>query len=334
METRPLDAFDDEQMRAFYDVSWRAEMEDGRPWNGHWTFEELADQLRTPSGDHRLDGVAAYDGETLVGAGVIGRSLHTNLDKAWVFPMVDPPCRRRGAGSALVEALVETARADGRTTVQLSATYAGPEDEDAPAMRFARKHGFHLSQTEISRRLRLPVDDALLDALEAEASAHADGYTVETFTGCVPDEHLASYCALVNLLGVDAPHGDVEQEESSLTPDTVRDDARRNEALGREVFGALAVKGGEAVAQTDIAVQPGETGKALQWGTYVHRDHRGHRLGTAVKVANLRALQRGRPDVRQVDTQNAETNRWMVGINERLGFEVYAVTPQFVRRLA
>jgi len=101
METRPLDAFDDEQMRAFYDVSWRAEMEDGRPWNGHWTFEELADQLRTPSGDHRLDGVAAYDGETLVGAGVIGRSLHTNLDKAWVFPMVDPPCRRRGAGSAL-----------------------------------------------------------------------------------------------------------------------------------------------------------------------------------------------------------------------------------------
>jgi RimJ/RimL family protein N-acetyltransferase len=126
----------------------------------------------------------------------------------------------------------------------------------------------------------------------------------------------------------------VEQEESSLTPDTVRDNARRNEALGREVFGALAVKGGEAVAQTDIAVQPGATGKALQWGTYVHRDHRGHRLGTAVKVANLRALQRGRPDVRQVDTQNAETNRWMVGINERLGFEVYAVTPQFVRRLA
>ena len=334
METRPLDAFDDEQMRAFYDVSWRAEMEDGRPWNGHWTYEELADRLRTPSGDHRLDGISVLEGDTVVGAGVIGRSLHDNLDKAWIFPMVDPPHRRRGAGSALVDALLEDARADGRTIVQMSTTYAGSEDDEAAPVRFARRHGFTTSQTEISRRLPLPVDRALLDALEAEAATHLDGYTVETFTGCVPEAYLASYCALVNLLGVDAPHGEVEQEAASLTPDLVRANAERDQALGRDVFGALAVRDGEAVAQTDIAVQPGGTGVGLQWGTYVHREHRGHRLGTAVKVANLRALQTARPDVRHVDTQNAETNQWMVGINERLGFEVYAVTPQFVRRLA
>ena len=86
------------------------------------------------------------------------------------------------------------------------------------------------------------------------------------------------------------------------------------------------------MAQSDLALQT-EGDTAVQWGTYVHRDHRGHRLGAAVKVANLRALQRQRPDIRRIDTSNAETNSWMVSINERLGFEILAVAPSFVRHL-
>jgi hypothetical protein len=72
---------------------------------------------------------------------------------------------------------------------------------------------------------------------------------------------------------------------------------------------------------------------AHQWGTLVGRDHRGHRLGAAVKVANLRALQRARPDVTVIQTENAETNAFMVSINERLGFQVVAVSPSFARAL-
>ena len=34
----------------------------------------------------------------------------------------------------------------------------------------------------------------------------------------------------------------------------------------------------------------------------------------------------------QIDTENAETNAYMVSINERLGFEIVAVSPSFVRR--
>jgi hypothetical protein len=70
-----------------------------------------------------------------------------------------------------------------------------------------------------------------------------------------------------------------------------------------------------------------------QLGTLVHRDHRGHRLGAAVKAVNLEALQRDRPDIAEVHTQNAETNQWMVSINERLGFEPVAVCPEFLREL-
>jgi len=73
--------------------------------------------------------------------------------------------------------------------------------------------------------------------------------------------------------------------------------------------------------------------RAEQWQTIVGREHRGHRLGTALKVANLHELQRGFPEVTSVHTQNAEVNAQMLAINDRLGFQPVAVVPEFVRRV-
>ena len=50
-------------------------------------------------------------------------------------------------------------------------------------------------------------------------------------------------------------------------------------------------------------------------------------------VPRQRLLQAARPDVTRIDTGNADTNAQMVSINERLGFEVAAVSPSFVRNL-
>jgi len=113
----------------------------------------------------------------------------------------------------------------------------------------------------------------------------------------------------------------------------VRDDARRNEALGREVFGALAVKGGEAVAQTDIAVQPGETGKALQWGTYVHRDHRGHRLGLLLKIDMMHWLAEAEPQLKIIQTWNNVDNAFMINVNEALGYRLSRIFNMYELRL-
>jgi GNAT superfamily N-acetyltransferase len=332
MQARPLDPHDDAQMRAFYDVSWRAEMEDDRPWNGHWTYDELASTLRDTTPEHRAAGLAAYDGDRLVGAGISMWSEIDNVDKTFVFPMVDPPVRGRGVGGALLEAMVEQSRAAGRMTVTSNAAYAGPEDDQSPPVRFASSHGFNVANTEIQRQLRLPVDEALLDEVDAEGEPRRDGYTVTTYVDDLPDELLPSYCALVNQLIVDAPTGEVDYEASALTPDSMREHIAVQRRIGRRVYRSLAVRNDEAVAQSDLALQT-EGDTAVQWGTYVHRDHRGHRLGAAVKVANLRAVQRERPDIRRIDTSNAETNSWMVSINERLGFEILAVAPSFVRHL-
>ena len=76
----------------------------------------------------------------------------------------------------------------------------------------------------------------------------------------------------------------------------------------------------------------GDSTHVYQWGTFVHREHRGHRLGMATKAVNLRAVQAARSDLALVITQNAETNAYMVAINDRMGFHPVEVSAEFVKR--
>jgi GNAT superfamily N-acetyltransferase len=59
-----------------------------------------------------------------------------------------------------------------------------------------------------------------------------------------------------------------------------------------------------------------------QWDTLVRSDHRGHRLGLLMKLANLRQVRERSPQTRFLNTWNAESNAPMVSVNERLGFVV------------
>ena len=70
-----------------------------------------------------------------------------------------------------------------------------------------------------------------------------------------------------------------------------------------------------------------------QWCTYVHRAHRGHRLGLAVKAENLRAVQKMHPERTVITTTNSPVNAPMVAINELMGFRPVDVFAEFLRRL-
>ena len=88
---------------------------------------------------------------------------------------------------------------------------------------------------------------------------------------------------------------------------------REAEALiarqGRRKYNTVALDAtGAVVAYTDLATTVHEPDRAYQWGTLVRRDARGHRLGLAVKVANLRLLQDSCPELRTLTTYNAEVN--------------------------
>jgi GNAT superfamily N-acetyltransferase len=77
---------------------------------------------------------------------------------------------------------------------------------------------------------------------------------------------------------------------------------------------------GQLVAFTQLGGHATSTWYAEQWDTIVAPEHRGHRLGTLIKVANLEYARAQRPEVRVVDTVNADSNPYMVAINEAMGF--------------
>ena len=199
---------------------------------------------------------------------------------------------------------------------------------------FAEKMGYALANTEIERRLPLPADLALVDRLAAEAAPHHADYTLRTVVGPVPADLAASYVALKNLLGVEAPMGDLEVEPGRETAAELAVQDRYLTEAGRTRVGAYALDGsGEVVAYSVAAVSNEHHRHVDQWGTLVDPAHRGHRLGLAVKCAQLRALSDGFPDKDFIETTNAETNAHMVAINEALGFEVAQVYGDFQKRL-
>jgi GNAT superfamily N-acetyltransferase/L-amino acid N-acyltransferase YncA len=334
MDVRRIDPFDEELLARFHDACRRAELHE-RPWESIWSLAELRARFEHPSGTERSELFAAFDGADLVGAALVDSPLEDNTDKAWMHTMVPPEHRRRGVGTLLVEHLAEVVRTDGRSVLLAESSYPFEARDEHPYRRFAERNGFVHDMAEIVRMLQLPVPAEVLEDLAAEASPHHGAYRLETFVGVVPDEYLPTYCQVHNQLGVDAPTGDVEFEEESLTPEEFRASEQRFAAAGSTRVSTVAVCGDhEVVAYTDLVVKADPADRVQQWGTLVHRAHRGHRLGTAVKVANLRVLQERFPDRTEVVTSNAEVNQHMVDINDRLGFRAVAVLPCFRRVLA
>ena len=138
----------------------------------------------------------------------------------------------------------------------------------------------------------------------------------------------------MNQLAVDAPTGDIEFEAESLNPTRYQEylDVQREQGRARLTTVAVHEATGQVVAYTDLVLPAGAPTIVWQWGTLVHRDHRGHRLGMAVKVENLRRLQADHPERERVVTGNDDTNSWMVSINEQLGFRVVELCPVYQRK--
>lgn len=335
MQTRKLDVHDDAACSRAYDVLVAAKSL-GRPWNRPPSLAESLVEWRHEDPSERMEMWEAVDEDGLVvGIATLWITLDDNVTKLWCEVDTAPEHRRRGAGAALVERIVSRAREEGRTEL-LGDLLVPPGEPEHPYLLFAEAQGFRRTNTEIMRHLELPVAGELLERLETSARPRWEGdYRLETHLDGVPEPLQESLCAVMNLLGVDAPTGDVDFEPESLTPERYREYLQVFRDQGRERLTTVAVHeaSGDVVAYSDLVLPAAPNPLVWQWGTFVDRDHRGHRLGTAVKVENLRRLQASHPERERVVTGNDETNSWMVDINLALGFEVKELCPAFRRML-
>jgi GNAT superfamily N-acetyltransferase len=340
MDIRVLDASelgDEAVMREFYDLNRRSETF-GREQAPFWPFEEFLGAYRTTDSGELQEPIVAYDGDRIVATATMWTPLVDNTDKAYFEVNVDPQRRRRGIGRALTGHLEQMARDRGRTLLMTGSHLPYADREDHAYTTFAAACGYELSNIEVVRHLDLAVPDECIQQWIDRAAPHHEGYTIETFVGAVPDDLVESLCALLGQLAVDAPTGSVDFEAEVITPERYAEWIEGVTAMRRVRYETVALTTDrEVVAQSTLAMplagSEGASKDVYQWGTFVHRDHRGHHLGLATKAVNLRALQAARSDLTRIITQNAETNGYMVAINEQMGFYPVEVKADFVKRL-
>jgi GNAT superfamily N-acetyltransferase len=265
--------------------------------------------------------LALVDGQPVGQAG-LSLSQNDNLHLATAELAVRPYYRRQGVGRALLARLEDRARAHARTTIVVQND--APVGQPNPAVAFAAQHDYVGVLSETRSDLDLPPGplDPVLAAIESEATPHTHGYHLLTWWDGVPDEWIDQRAAMSALISTDAPMGEMAFEEEVWDADRVREVFRIAAAQGRRMVETVAVHTatGKLAGYTILAVPAHSQDMAYQWDTLVTREHRGHRLGMALKAANLRAVRAEMPQVQRITTWNADVNSPMLRVNQAMGF--------------
>ena len=272
-------------------------------------------------GEHETVWLAHLD-DSVVGGCLLQLPMLDNQQTAGCEILVAPGHRRRGIGRVLLSHLRAEAARHGR--IRLIATMDQPLDPTAPDPGgcFAAASRAVCALVETQRRLDLgAVDLDVLAGLDRQARARSQGYSLVQWVGRTPQRWLADMAYLTGRMSTDAPMDDLAWGAEAY--DAARMQGRDASCLARGLHmvttGAVD-GGGRLVAFTQIVGYATSRWYAEQWDTIVAPEHRGHRLGTLVKVANLELARAQRPELRVIDTWNADSNPYMVAINEAMGF--------------
>lgn len=328
MEVREFGPDDAEAIAAYVAVENAVAAADS-PWRHALTPYRLEMEMRYGWDGEVSRYFLAEEAAEVVGALAVGTSEYDNLDLAWLGVDIHPAHRRRGLGSALMEAAYDVSRSMGRTLLGTD----GWESERTTG--FAAALGFEKKSQAINRRQHLDeVPDGLLRKVYDEAAAVASDYELLRFDGRSPDELIEAISVMSASIN-DAPLDDLEIEDEVYPPGRVRayEDAQLASGFRLHRLVARHRGTGELAGHTVVTVDTERPELGEQHDTAVVREHRGHRLGAMLKAGMAMNLLEAEPQLCTIDTWNAESNDHMIAVNELLGYRIMGREFQFQRRL-
>jgi GNAT superfamily N-acetyltransferase len=254
----------------------------------------------------------------------------------WVYGGVLPSHRSHGLGTQLMAEVESLARAMGLVALQVAGIHGdhpGPRLEAAagigsipakdPGAKFLARHGYRLEQVRRLNVLDLPVPASRLDALRREAElASGLDYRLHTWVTPHPERWVADIASLQSRMATDAPSAGLDVAVEPWDVDRIRAKEQRALDAGTVHLTAAAeyIPSGRLVAFTGLTLADDRSRPVRQGPTLVVREHRGHRLGLRVKLANLELLAQQSPQSTVMLTGNAAENRHMLAINETIGY--------------
>jgi len=261
---------------------------------------------------------------------------------AWIEVGVLSPWRNRGIGTKLADVIEQLAVQDGRTSLQVYMEHTAPKDGDPtiasptgfgvlnandPGVRFLQHRGYSLEQIERISFLDLPVAPEMLAENRAKAEdAAGPDYRVIRWLDATPDDRIADMIVLRTRMSTDMPSGGMDAVEEAWDEERIRNHDAQQLARGRTSLTVAAehIPSGRLAGFSTLQITADHTRPVFQQDTLVLSEHRGHRLGMLLKVANIQYLQELAPDARLITTFNAEENRFMLNVNEAVGFRPVA----------
>ena len=242
-----------------------------------------------------------------------------NPHLAFVELWVVPRRRRQGIGRLLSTDLDERCRAAGRTTMLAEAKAVAGTPVVGQA--FGNAVGYTVANEEQEKAVDLTVAPRSWGPLDEDVAQHLGDYRVETFDTVVPERLIGGIAELLSSFYSHVPLGEVDLRDSDWTPERMRAHEDRLRAIGRSMIFAVAVAGDDTVvALSDIRVSRLDPETAEVGVTIVAPEHRGHRLGLAVKLAGHRRVLADFPGCVRATTCNALANTAMNTVNERMGY--------------
>ena len=257
-------------------------------------------------------------------------------DAAWLDVRVLPEFQGRGIGQALADRVEGLARDLGVTRmIHYGVSASGGDDQLEAAtgfgsvprgnreVRFLLQRGWTLEQVERGSRLSLPVDaDDLARRLAEATAASGPDYRVHEWRVPTPERWQQDLADLYTRMSIDAPQGELDEPEDTWTVERLvqREGGVADSAIALFTAAVEHVPSGRLVGFTQFKVPNAPGSVVSQWDTIVLREHRGHRLGMLLKLANFDHLQRVSPGHASIVTWNAEENRHMLAVNEAVGF--------------
>ncbi len=320
VDLREIDPQNEPLVRRHWEIGKAAE-DAHRPYDFHQPWK--AAWITYSSGREDTDVVllGAFEGDRMWGAARINHPLYDNTHLTYAEFFVHPDRQRRGVGRSLVEAGYEIVRRNGRR-VMVVECYSHPT-ADSAGLLFARALGSTEALEEGIKVVDLPATEELWPELAAQAAAHHQDYEIITWHGATPPEYVEGYCRMNEDFNAEAPLGGLDIERERWNDERLRAREERARRAGRQDVTTVAVAGdGAVVGFTGIFISVHAPERACQFGTLVVPEHRGHRLGLAMKVENQRAVRDRFPECKVLMTGNASVNAPMNAVNDRLGVQV------------
>ena len=327
-----VDPADRATLRAFWETEQESVWHD-RPHATARTWDRLVAMTSHPNAWYRRTLLVARDGDVVVGTADLGGSTTDNLHLADLEIHVRTARRRSGIGRAMHDEASARLAADGRTSV-CGEVYVqtGAEPSVTPAYAFATALGFGCVHLEDHLLLDVPVPADRVALLRAKVDETA--YDVLTWTGACPNEHLDALCEMHTRMSSDVPVGEIDYEPVVIDAERLR--AREQRVL-RSFDGITAVArrraDGVFGGYSQLYLPHGED-YVYQDDTLVMPEHRGHRLGTSLKLATLDLVQRDYPERVAIHTDTAVDNHAMQATNRDFGYRAVERLHEMQRRAA